>query len=297
MNCCRLAIFILFLLYHMSYSICSAKISLFVIRYCSRLWRKPSKPLPLIRKIWVRIPWDSLLFYIPGIVIPGGGLSANKSQWIASRKNFFISVKILSRIFRGIFCKLLEKSFGKGKLILPVETDSSITLQQRLKQILYQACSKDWVVYAKEPFNGPHWVVRYLARYTNKIAISNHRFISIDNGQVVFTWKDREHGYAQKHCTLSAQEFMRRFLLHILPPGFVRIRYYGFLGNVCRKESIALIYGILGDKQPEAVPVPDSLKELFILVTGSDPDQCKVCGNAPMLFRPISSSCMNREAG
>jgi len=157
------------------------------------------------------------------------------------------------------------------------------TGRQALQRLLVAACKKNWVVYAKPPFNGPYWVVRYLSAYTHRIAISNYRIVSADNGFVVFSYKDRKDGCKPKQCRLPALDFMRRFLQHVLPPGFVRIRHYGFLGNVCRRESIKLIYALLGATKRDADPVPTSARELYMLVTRKNPDICSVCGEPAMV--------------
>jgi len=170
-------------------------------------------------------------------VVPGGGLSAQGSRWISCRKNFFLPVRVLSRLFRGKFLALLQAAYRKGQLRLHgalagwAEPSQFARLSQQLKK-------SDWVVYSKPPFGGPEQVLTYLSRYTHRVAISNSRLLSLRDGQVSFQWRDYRDGQT-KVMTLSAVEFLRRFLQHILPAGFVKIRHFGFLANRCRRNKLA----------------------------------------------------------
>ena len=187
-------------------------------------------------------------------MIPGGGLSADNSQWIACRPGFFLPVKVLSRLFRGKFIAYLCEARDQGKLTYVgqlsylAEAEGFNCLLGKLRQI-------EWVVYAKPPFGGPEQVLKYLARYTHRVAISNGRLLEITDNEVTFSYKDYAAGNVTKTMTLEVSEFARRFLLHVLPRGFVRIRYYGFLANSCRTKKLDLCRRLLSaDKtEPELI--------------------------------------------
>jgi hypothetical protein len=191
--------------------------------------------------------WGQNLQFHPHLhcVVPGGGPSPDGQRWVSCRPDFFLHVKVLSRLFRRLFLESLQKAFDSGKLHFCTaleslrEPDAFAQLVARLK-----AC--EWVVYAKRPFAGPQQVLDYVGRYTHRVAISNNRLLDIENDQVRFQWKDYRHGDQIKTMTLSADEFIRRFLLHVLPDGFQRIRYYGFLGNRYRREKLEHCRHLLG---------------------------------------------------
>jgi len=191
--------------------------------------------------------WGQNLQHHPHIhyVIPGGGLSADRERWISCPSGFFLPVRVLSKVFRGIFLELTRKAFAKGRLtfqgcLAPLQDPEAFAAH------LAPAYATDWVVYAKPPFGGPAQVLKYLARYTHRVAISNHRLLSLQDGKVSFRWKDYAHGDRQRTLTLSATEFLRRFLLHVLPKGFVRIRHFGFLANPVRVRKLELCRTLLG---------------------------------------------------
>jgi len=190
--------------------------------------------------------WGQNLHIHPHLhcVVPGGGISKDGSRWIACRKSFFLPVKVLSRLFRKKFLIYLEKAFQKGKLGFHGE------LEPLAQPVVFAAfCRKlgqrEWVVYAKRPFGGPELVLKYLARYTHRVAISNSRLRSLKDGRVTFDWKDYADGNQSKTMTLDAVEFIRRFLLHVLPSGFVRIRHFGFLANRVRRKNVELCHSLL----------------------------------------------------
>jgi hypothetical protein len=189
--------------------------------------------------------WGQNLLHHPHVhcVVPGGGLSADGSRWVPCRKGFFLPVRVLSRLFRGKFLAWVAKAFDDGKLRLQ---GGLAPLQDRTEfhQCLALCRSKEWVVYAKPPFGGPLQVLKYLARYTHRVAIANGRLLGMDSGRVSFRWKDHEHGQRQRSMTLAATEFIRRFLLHVLPKGFPRIRHYGLLAN--RSPKLARSCALLG---------------------------------------------------
>jgi Putative transposase/Transposase zinc-binding domain len=193
--------------------------------------------------------WGSNLMHHPHIhcVVPGGGISPDNSRWIPCRKyrkSFFLPVKVLSAFFRKRFLIHLRRAYRKGKLQFHGELESlaSPTVFEALCQ---KAGRLKWVVYAKRPFGGPEQVLKYLARYTHRVAISNRRLLSMEGGRVTFEWKDYAAGNQTKTMTLEAVEFMRRFLLHVPPSGFVHIRHFGFLANRKRKASLALCRSLL----------------------------------------------------
>ena len=176
-------------------------------------------------------------------VVPGGGISPDGSRWIGCRKNFFLPVRVLSRLFRNKFLKALRAAFRRGELRYLAPPSAFLSLWQKLAH-------RDWVVYAKPPFGGPERVLKYLARYTHRVAISNHRLRSLEHGNVSFSWKDYAHGNQTKDMTLDAVEFIRRFLLHVLPSGFVRIRQFGLLANRVRKQKLEQCRALLTAPQP-----------------------------------------------
>jgi hypothetical protein len=225
--------------------------------------------------------WDQLLNLHPHIhcVIPGGGLSPDKLSWITSAKRFFVPVRKLSKVYRGKFLRSLEKMHRAGDFTFTGNI-SGLRIYNNFKALLKKSCVTDWNVYSKPPFKGPHWALRYLARYTHKIALSNSRILGIKDGKVAFTYRDRKHGNVKKVKLMDPVVFMQRFLLHVLPPKFVRIRYYGFLGNTVKKENLALIRNLLGDnseKAHEKEDIPSGWVELMIFITGEDPTVCKKC--------------------
>jgi hypothetical protein len=193
-------------------------------------------------------------------VIPGGGLSADNSQWIASRPGFFLPVKVLSRLFRGKFIAYLYKARDQGQLTYAgqmsdlAEADGFNCLLSKLKRI-------EWVVYAKPPFGGPEQVLKYLARYTHRVAISNGRMLDLSGDDVTFNYKDYAAGNVTKTMTLDVHEFARRFLLHVLPRGFVRIRYYGFLANGCRAKKLELCRRLLSADKAESGQISEAHKD------------------------------------
>jgi hypothetical protein len=175
-------------------------------------------------------------------VIPGGGLSCD-SKWIACRRGFFLPVRILSRVFRGKFIDLLKRAWIGGK-IHGVENDGAFA------RLIDAAVKHDWVVYAKPPFGGPEQVLKYLARYTHRIAISNRRLISMNGQTVTFRWKDYAHHHRPRTMTLDAREFLRRFLMHAVPRGFMRIRHLGLLANRVRAANLSICRRLIATPTP-----------------------------------------------
>jgi hypothetical protein len=191
--------------------------------------------------------WSQKLRLHPHVhcVIPAGGLSLDHTHWVGSRHRFFLSIKVLRRVFRGKFVAALQQAFREGQLVF----HGNLTLLAQPKIFaawLRPLFRKDWVVYSKPPFGGPQYVLQYLGRYTHRVAISNHRLVAFAEDKVTFRWRDSAHQNEQKLLTLSLDEFLRRFLLHQLPEGFMRIRNFGFLANRRRATTLPLCFQLLG---------------------------------------------------
>jgi hypothetical protein len=225
--------------------------------------------------------WGQKLDLHPHVhcLVPGGGLSDDDSRWIASGDSFFLPVRVLSRVFRGKCLAMLRRAFADQQL--RCWPNRRATLRR-----LGRAARKEWVVYSKPPFGGPTQVVRYLARYTHRVAIANHRIVGVDGGSVTFRYKDYADAQRHKTLSLSAVEFIRRFLLHVLPPGFTRIRHYGILANRNRQHHIALCRRRIAELAllQTAVPEPaDSHNDDAPTWPSADSDRCPACGGGPMI--------------
>jgi hypothetical protein len=229
-------------------------------------------------------------------VVPGGGLSPDGQQWVGCKPGFFLPVRVLSRLFRRLFLEALEKAFEAGKLQFFCALEP---LRERpaFVQHLTEAKNAEWVVYAKRPFAGPEQVLDYVGRYTHRVAISNNRLLDMEDGQIRFQWKDYRHGDEVKTMTLSADEFIRRLLLHLLPEGFQRIRYYGFLGNRYRQQKLDQCRRLLG-MQVDG-PIPASSPEMDYIdryedLTGYSLRKCPQCQQGRMarisLLPPVKTS-------
>jgi hypothetical protein len=202
--------------------------------------------------------WGQNLTLHPHVhcVVTGGGLSPDGSRWVAGRDDFFLPVRVLSRVFRGKFLSGLRAAFQKGKLRFRGRL-KALARPERFQHLLDETVRTEWVVYAKPPTKGPATVLKYLARYTHKTAISNSRLVSLTDDQVTFGWKDYAHGGRRGTMTLEAVEFVRRFLMHVLPSGFVRVRHYGLLANRHRQEKLAKCRELLGMAvSPQGDPAP-----------------------------------------
>ena len=227
--------------------------------------------------------WDQTLmdhFHLH-VVIPGGALSLDGSQWIGGRKNFLFRVEPLSEVFRGKFMHYFEKAFEKGELIFPGNTEPLGT-QKGFKDLKKRLWAKDWVVYSKEPFGGPEQVLDYLGRYTHRVAISNHRIVNVENGKVTFQYRDRKDNDTVKVMPVEADEFIRRFLLHVLPDGFMRIRHFGFLANRSKKKDLGRCRELLGLSPELPQPSKKTTQELMLELTGIDVTRCPFCKNGTM---------------
>jgi hypothetical protein len=214
-------------------------------------------------------------------VIPAGGLAPDHSHWVHPRYPFFLPVKVLSRVFRGKFLAGLKTLYRRKKLRCGGPA-AGLAAPKQFAKLLRRLHRQDWVVYAKPALGGPVQVLRYLGRYTHRVAISNHRLLSFDGERVTFRWKDYAHGGKQRKMTLQATEFLRRFFLHVLPKGFVRIRHFGFLANRFRARRLPLAQLLL-THQPALNPTPDPLSE------ASSTWHCPQCGTSMIILRRFTA--------
>jgi hypothetical protein len=215
-------------------------------------------------------------------VILAGGLSLDHTPWVKSRDRFFLPIHVLRRVFRGKFVAALRQAFQEGQL----NFHGNLTCLAQLKTFaawLRPLFRKDWVVYSKPPFGGPQYVLQYLGRYTHRVAISNHRLVSFAEQTVTFRWRDSAHNNEQKLLTLSLDEFLRRFLLHVLPKGFVRIRNFGFLANRRRATLLPLCFHLLGSA-PQAEPDISGSK------APSDLWLCPKCGGPMVVIERFTAA-------
>ena len=230
--------------------------------------------------------WGQNLLYHPHLhcVVPGGGLSADGERWIACRPGFFLPVRVLSRLFRRLFLTQLQDAFEARRLrffnaLEPLQEPGAFA------RYLAPVRRVEWVVYAKPPFGGPQHVLEYLGRYTHRVAISNNRLIDFVDGKISFRWKDYRHDSRKKVMCLDAQEFIRRFLLHVLPHGLQRIRHYGFLANRYRAVKLACCRRLLGEPAP-VIKLPDTpldYRERYEQLTGKSLRACPKCGHGRMV--------------
>jgi len=228
--------------------------------------------------------WSQKLGLHPHVhcVIPGGGLSPDHTHWVKSRDRFFLPIHVLRRVFRGKFVAALRQAFHDHQLVF----HGNLTLLAQPSTFaawLRPLFRKDWVVYSKPPFGGPDYVLQYLGRYTHRVAISNHRLVSFAESQVTFRWRDSAHNNEQKLMTLSLDEFLRRFLLHVLPKGFVRIRNFGFLANRRRATLLPLCFHLLGS-------APQAEQEISGSKAPSDLWLCPKCGGPMMVIERLTAA-------
>jgi hypothetical protein len=223
-------------------------------------------------------------------VIPAGGLSPDHQRWIRPRYPFFLPVKVLSRIFRGKFISGLKRAFHQGELVFPGGLQPMAS-EKAFLAFLRPLFRQDWVVFAKRPFGGPEYVLHYLARYTHRVAISNHRLLCVADGKVSFWWKDYAHGGKQRKMTLTAEEFLRRFMLHLLPRGFVRIRFSGFLANRRRKQLLPLCNQLL--RGASQLPSESSGSHQAKPACGW---LCPCCGGTMVLIEKLTAQQIRRRS-
>jgi predicted Zn-ribbon and HTH transcriptional regulator len=231
--------------------------------------------------------WGQTLVYHPHIhmIVPAGGLSEDQMEWICSPKKFFLPVKLLSSVFRGILCRIIEQAIRKGEILLPDSTADFATL----KSLCYQ---KNWVVYCQKPFAGPEGIIRYLGNYTHRVAISNHRIEAFENNKVTFSYKDYKTGAMQKSMTLDVNEFVRRFLQHILPSGFYKIRYFGILALCNMKSKLEICFNLIETKSYFSVLEGLNSFEVWHIISGKDPICCPKCHKGKMIPHAIEISSL-----
>jgi len=229
--------------------------------------------------------WGQTLRHHPHLhcVIPGGGLSVDGERWISCRPGFFLSVNVLARLFRRLFLQGLERAYENDKLTFDGSLEY-LAKAHAFRHLLASLRAREWWVYAKPPFGGPAQVLAYLGRYTHRVAISNHRLLSLKDGHVTFKCRDYRHANQQSLMTLKADEFIRRFLLHVLPRGFQRIRQFGWLANRRRRDQLARCRHLLSAAVPTTPSLPGDYKSLYETVTGDSLDHCRVCRTGHMKF-------------
>lgn len=223
--------------------------------------------------------WNQKLEHHPHIhcVVPEGGIALDGSHWVRPRYDWFLPVKALAKAFRGKFLDALREAFAAGELRFPGQMKNLAT-PRAFAALLRQSCRHKWVCYAKRPFGGPEQVLQYLGNYTHRVAISNHRLVGLEAGKVSFRWRDSAHANKKRVMTLNVEEFLRRFFLHVLPQGFVRIRHFGFLANRNRTQRLQLCRELLlaaGATLPSSCPATDG--------PSADFWACPLCGG-PMVI-------------
>jgi hypothetical protein len=236
--------------------------------------------------------WGQTLQHHPHIhaIVPGGGLAPNGERWVACRPGFFLPVKVLSRLFQRLFLEELQAAFDARRLNF-FGVLQRLTEPAAFRLLLAKQRQVPWVVYSKRPFGGPEQVLGYLGRYTHRVAIANSRLVSLADGQVSFRWKDYRHHDKLKVMTLNADEFIRRFLLHVLPKNFHRIRVYGYLANGQRAGKLALCRSLLAAPSPEPTPAPADYRERYRQLTAPS-----ICAPAAAAEWSRSVACLAPEA-
>jgi hypothetical protein len=234
--------------------------------------------------------WDQMLrphFHLH-CLIPAGALADDRSRWIRGDPKFLFAVRALSQVFRGKFLDGLRRLDQRGELC-----SSRDDLNPRLDSLR----RKPWVVYAKKPFGGPEHVLDYLGRYTHRTAISNERILDLTDGVVRFGYRDRAQGDVRRIASLSADRFIGRFLQHVLPRGFMRIRHFGFLANCVKAEALARARELLNVDAPPSSE-RKTAAEWILLLTGADPERCPRCGHGPLIrteFDPVPDAFTHRR--
>lgn len=225
--------------------------------------------------------WGQSLTYHPHIhmLIPAGGLSDDGMEWVHAGRKFFLPVKALSKVFRGVLWSLLEKQIVQDAVKLPDDQPSLSVLKKRLY-------AKNWHVYTKKSLAGPQSVVQYLGKYTHRVAISNSRLVAVKEGKVTFRWKDYRKKLQKQLMSLDAEEFIGRFMRHVLPSGFYKIRYYGLLASINGKKREQCVR-LIGKDRPVSLLQGLQAKQVVKVVTGKDPDQCPKCHRGRLMPKTI----------
>jgi len=216
-------------------------------------------------------------------IIPAGALSFDRKRWIGASKKYLFRVQSLAKEFQRRYLNKLEKAYHKNTLSFHGRAERYRDEKQFL-QLLSVLWDKQWISYAKQPFGGPEQVLEYLGRYTHRVAITNNRIIAIENGSVRFRYCDRSDDNKEKELTVSAEEFIRRFLLHVLPCGFTKIRYYGFLAHANKKTCIELIRTLIDATTAYVQKLVESVQEMMLRLTGVDIGCCPQCGKGKLVY-------------
>jgi predicted Zn-ribbon and HTH transcriptional regulator len=214
-------------------------------------------------------------------LIPAGVLSFKKDHWISAHESFLFKIESLAKEFKKRYLDYLATAYRKGELIFPGNT-AKFESPQEFARLLESLLEATWIAYAKRPFANPEQVLEYLGRYTHRIAISNNRILSIDNGKITFTYRDRQDNNEIKTMSLTAHEFIRRFLLHILPAGFMKIRYFGFLAHINKKQAVALIRKLIDPDMKVPEKIKETIFEMMLRLAGKDITCCPKCRKGTM---------------
>ncbi|MFC1825669.1 IS91 family transposase [Thermodesulfobacteriota bacterium] len=232
--------------------------------------------------------WSQILLHHPHIhcLVPGGGLSLDGKRWIGCKEDFFIHVEVLSRLFRGKFLHHLKEAYNSGALGFP-GTIEELKSKRAFGKLFTELYGKEWVVNSKPAFKNAESVMEYLGRYTHRVAITNDRIVQLEGNQVIFKYRDREDNDKVKLMSVDALEFIRRFLLHVLPDGFMKIRHYGILSNRNRNDKLPICKSLLGPpvRDIACIEEKESWEELLFRITGIDLKVCPHCGKGNMVLK------------
>jgi len=226
-------------------------------------------------------------------LVAGGALSFDKKRWIPSKNSFLFKAASMAKEFKKRYLRFFEKAYLNDELIFPGKT-APYKFMKRFTSLLDSLFKVKWIVYAKRPFAGPEQVLEYLGRYTHRVAISNNRIKSIDNNKISFDYKDRSDNDAIKTMTISSHEFIRRFLLHVLPENFMKIRYFGFLSHRNKKQAINLIRKFIGSDMPLQEKTKETVLEMMLRLTGQDISCCPMCKKGKMtIIKELPNQFLN----
>jgi len=215
-------------------------------------------------------------------IIPAGVLSFDRKQWISAREKYLFGVESLAKEFKKRYLRKLKKAHEQEKLRFQGNA-SAFASQQSFKRLIQTLRDKQWITYSKQSFGGPEQVLEYLGRYTHRVAITNNRIVSMENGEVTFKYRDRSDENKVKEITIKAQEFIRRYILHILPKGFMKIRYFGFLAHTNKKTSIPLLRQLINPDAEFTEKLTETIEETMLRLTGVDISLCPECGKGKMI--------------
>jgi hypothetical protein len=226
-------------------------------------------------------------------LIPAGALSFTKDSWIPAKDSYLFKITSLAKAFRNRYLKLLLSAYLKNELIFTTKT-AALEPKESFETFIAALSNTKWIAYAKRPFAGPTQVLEYLGRYTHRVAISNNRILAIDDGKVTFTYRDRQRSGELLKMTLNSQEFIRRFLLHVLPPGFMKIRYFGFLSHTNKNEQIPLIRKLIDPDAELPEKTSETVCEMMLRLTGEDITCCPKCKRGKMVrIRTLQKEVLN----